>query len=80
MTPQEVTDYKLKWYPGHEVFVHSDLDVKAKDWCRKHFERQHWSMDKFTDVYEHTFRFERQTQATKFKEEFVDANCTFKSV
>ena len=67
MTPQEIHDYKLKWLPGNDVKVHSDLTVKAKDWCRRHLERYQWSMTQYTDVYEHTFHFEIDEDAYDFE-------------
>ena len=70
MTPQEIFEYKMKWSPGITVDVHSDLDWKYKDWCRRHLERHQWSMDTFTDNYQHTLRFESQEYADLFKEEF----------
>lgn len=72
MTPQEIFDYKLKWAPGFEVGVHSDLDVKCKDWCRKNLNRQEWAMDTYTDVYEHTFRFEKSENAFEFSKTFKE--------
>lgn len=71
MTPQEVFEYKLKWKPnGHTVRLHSDLDWKGKDWCRKNLERHQWSMDTYTDVYEHTFFFEKEEHAKQFENQF----------
>jgi len=76
MTPQEVFEYKLKWKPGHTVRLHSDLHTRGKDWCRRHLERQRWSMSIWTDVYEHTFHFERLEDANDFRAamptEFID--------
>lgn len=72
MTPQEIIEYKLTWKPGFEVVVHSDLDWKCKDWCRKTLDRHQWSMDNYTHVYAHTFRFEHEEHADAFREEFKD--------
>lgn len=67
MTPIEISEYKMKWKPrGTTVKIHSDLDWKCKDWCRKHLNRWEWTMDTFTDVYEHTFFFEHKHDADKF--------------
>lgn len=71
-TPQEIFDYKLSWKPGYSVDVHSDLDVQCKDWCRKNLERWQWSMDSYTYVYAHTFRFEHEEDAQEFKDVFKD--------
>lgn len=73
MTPQEVSDHKRHWAPGHAVDIHSDYDWRAKDWCRKHIGRHQWSMDTFTDVYQHTVRFEHDHHAKAFAEQFGDA-------
>ena len=75
MTPLEIFDYKRNWMPGYKVRLHSDLDVRGKDWCRKHLERHQWSMAPWTGVYEHTFHFELEYDADRFREEwegFVD--------
>lgn len=73
-TPQEVSDYKMRWMRegGHNVRLHSDLDVKGKDWCRKNLERHQWSFSLYTDVYEHTFHFEDQYMSQQFAQEFYD--------
>lgn len=70
MTPQEIHDYKLKWLPGHVVRLHSDLDWKGKDWCRKQLERHQWSFTSWTYNYEHTFHFEDERVAQNFEIEF----------
>jgi hypothetical protein len=67
MTPQEIYEYKRKWMPGHIVGLHSDLDWKGKDWCRKNLERHRWSFTGWTDVYEHTFHFENSQDAQNFE-------------
>lgn len=72
MTPQEIFEYKLGWSPGISVAIHSDLDWKAKNWCRKNLDRQYWAMDLYTDVYEHTFRFEHEHHAKQFAIEFKE--------
>lgn len=70
-TPQMVSDYKRDWKPrSTKVKLHSDLDIKGKDWCRHNLERWQWSMDTFTDVYEHTFHFQFKGDAEDFKEYF----------
>ena len=70
MTPQEIFEYKMRWSPGYSVPIHSDLDWKAKDWCRKNMDRHRWSMDTWTNNYEHTFRFERKHDADLFASTF----------
>jgi len=71
MTPIEIFEYKMKWKPeSHRVHIHSDLDVQAKDWCRKHIDRTEWSMDTYTDVYEHTFYFHSEHDARDFRMAF----------
>ena len=70
-TPQEISDYKSNWKPlGFQVRLHSDLDVKGKDWCRRHLERWQWTMDTYTNVYEHTFYFEYEEDANEFAKQW----------
>lgn len=66
MTPIEIHEYKLRWFPGYSVAIHSDNDVKGKSWCRKHLQRHQWSMKSWTNVYEHTFSFEYKKDADAF--------------
>jgi hypothetical protein len=40
VAPENISEYKKTWTPGVVVKISSDLDLKAKDWCRKHLERQ----------------------------------------
>lgn len=69
MTPQEIFEHKQRWRANAwNVRLHSDLYTKGKDWCRRNLERWQWSMDTYTDVYEHTFRFEYQSDANAFRE------------
>lgn len=72
MTPQEISEYKMRWMRdgGHAVRIHSDLADRAKTWCRRQLERQQWSMGTWTDVYEHTFYFEDIRAAQNFEMEF----------
>lgn len=70
MTPQEISDYKMRWMPGYAVRLHSDLDVQGKEWCRKQLQRHQWSFAAWTDVYEHTFYFESIRAAQNFEMEF----------
>ena len=70
MTPLEISDYKRSWMPGFIVRLHSDLDWKGKDYCRRKLERHQWSMTSWTQVYEHTFHFEKKEDADAFKETF----------
>lgn len=70
MTPQEIFDYKLKWHPGYMVRIHSDLDWKAKQWCKLTLEPHDVGYTTFTDVYEHTFHFKDIKAAQNFEMEF----------
>jgi hypothetical protein len=70
-TPQQIADYKNSWMKNaYPVRLHSDLDVKGKDWCRKYLDRWQWKMNTWTDVYEHTFYFEWEKDSIAFKENF----------
>lgn len=70
MTPQEVSDYKMRWMPGHLVRLHSDLADKGKTWCRRNLGRHEWGFTAWTYNYEHTFHFENSSDAYTFKIEF----------
>ena len=72
MTPQEIAEYKMRWRPGYQVDVHSDLDVQCKRWCRGNLNRWEWSMDTYTDVYSHSFYFENMNDAYAFTNKFKD--------
>lgn len=69
MTTLDVSEYKKQWAPGFLVKVTSDLDLKAKEWCRKNLKRQEWSADITADN-EHSFRFEHKHHAKSFKTYF----------
>ena len=71
MTPLEISEYKMRWRPGYQVDVHSDLDVQCKHWCRGNLNRWEWSMDTYTDVYSHSFYFEEEQAAAEFKRKFA---------
>lgn len=70
MTPQEMSDYKFRWMPGHAVRLHSDLAVEGKDWCRRNLQRHQWSFSQWTAAYEHTFHFEDIKVSQNFAMEF----------
>lgn len=70
MTPQDIFEYKNRWKPGYTVRLHSDLVDAGKTWCRRQLDRQSWSMSEWTDVYEHTFHFEKLSVAQNFTMEF----------
>jgi len=74
LTPQEISEYKMRWMRdgGYAVRLHSDLDWKGKDWCRKKLERHQWSMNSWTNVYEHTFYFELEDSAKEFAEQWPE--------
>lgn len=69
-TPQEISDYKTRWMQENPylVTVNSDLDIPGKGWCRKNLPRHKWSMQTYTNVYEHTFYFEDESDAVRFSE------------
>jgi len=71
MTPLEISEYKQRWLSKEETYsvrLHSDLHIDGKYWCRKYLERHQWSMNTWTNVYEHTFYFEDNTQAKRFEQ------------
>jgi hypothetical protein len=69
-TPQEISEYKRRWMAkAHSsINFHSDLSVKAKDWCRRNMKRHEWSMSTWSNVYEHTLHFECPNDASSFQE------------
>lgn len=75
-TPQEISDYKSIWMKsgGYSVSIHSDLDVKGKDWCRKNLQRWQWAMKTWTDVHEHTIYFEDKSHAEEFEKQWKSQN------
>jgi hypothetical protein len=74
MTPQEITDYKIKWMSKepYEVRIHSDLRDQARDWCKENLNQWCWTFTAYTNVYEHTFNFEDEFAANSFKERFKE--------
>ena len=80
MSPQEMSDYKLKWGPGYEVQVDIDSDFWGKEFCRKNFKPQSWSYRKYTMPDDsHTFYFENKDFAEKFLNEYNKHNPRFHS-
>jgi len=69
MTPQEIFEYKQSWLPGHTVRLHSDVVDRGKTWCKRQCEKYEWSCTTWTNVYEHTFRFENIYAAQNFEME-----------
>ena len=63
MTPQEISEYKMRWMrdSSHSVRLHSDLDTQ---------ERHQWKMNTWTNVYEHTFYFENNEHAKLFEQQW----------
>lgn len=68
MTPQEISDYRHKWMSngGYAVKTHSDYEYDAKKWCRDNLNPGAWHFQKYTNVYEHTFFFEKEEDARNF--------------
>jgi len=65
-TPQEITDYKQQWLPGHPVRLHSDLEDKGRTWCKRCLDKWEWHYKRHTNIYEHTFYFESIYAAQNF--------------
>jgi len=70
MTPQEISDHKMRWMPGHEVIVHSDLRDHAKDWCKTKLKMWEYKIVQWTHPYAFTYRFEHEHNAKEFAQEF----------
>jgi len=71
MTPQQITEHKRQWRPGYAVRLHSDLETRGKDWCKRQCSQEEWHFLKYTNVYEHTFQFENIMAAQNFEMEFA---------
>jgi len=69
-SPQEISDYRMQWYPGVSVSVNSGRESSCVEWCRSHLNQYEWFLSKNTDVIEHTFRFEHAAHARAFNEVF----------
>lgn len=69
-TSEEVSAYKEQWEPGYVVKLASNMDVKGKDWCRRHLTRWSWGMIAFVDNTHHEFMFEHESAANKFARDF----------
>ena len=74
MTPQEISEYKMRWMrdSSHSVRLHSDLDTQVKTWCRRNLQRHQWKMNTWTNVYEHTFYFENSEHANLFEQQWPE--------
>jgi hypothetical protein len=59
LTPAEVFEYKQRWKPG--------FADQGKTFCKRQCDRHEWSCTTWTDNYEHTFHFEHNESAQKFK-------------
>jgi len=70
MTPQQIFDYKNRWMPGFEVTLHSDLEREGKDWCKRLMGKESWHFKSFTNIYQHSFYFEKEIMAQNFIMEF----------
>lgn len=78
MTPQEISDYKNGWKPGFEVQVDVDSADWGKTFCRRHYNRENWSFEKFSRPDDsHTFFFEEREMAVSFLNEYRQRNDRF---
>ena len=76
MTPVEQWEYKRRWLPnGFGVSVHSDWDASYVRWLKDSLEPKYWYVNHFTDVYEHTYMFERSEDAELFADVFKEQVC-----
>jgi hypothetical protein len=67
LTPVEIFEYKQRWKPGYSVRLHSDVVDKGKAFAKRNCQKHQWSVTTWTNVYEHTFHFEYEESARKFK-------------
>jgi hypothetical protein len=70
MKPQEIFEHKMKWKPGFQLKVHSDIRWTVKDFCKHYFAKQNWELKEYTDVYEDTVMFEFEGDMIKFRNAF----------
>jgi hypothetical protein len=67
MTPLEIFEYKNSWATRYSVSLHSDAEDRGIQWCKNNLQKHQWDISRWTDVYEHTFDFEDEENAEKFK-------------
>jgi hypothetical protein len=48
LTPQEVFEYKKSWSGSHQVQVDCDSYYWSKDFCKEHFYKYDWDINRFT--------------------------------
>lgn len=70
LTPQQITSYKHRWLPGYMVELHSDLESRGKEWCKRQCLKEEWQFKSWSDIYYHTFCFENIKAAQNFEMEF----------
>jgi len=70
MTPLEIFEYKNKWMleSNYYVVVNEDLDFTGKLWCRQHLKQHEWHFLRYTDMYDHTFVFEKEQDKNSFSQ------------
>lgn len=68
MNPLDILAHKMKWLPGFQVPIHTDLEYLAKD-IVKQIPKQQWHRRKHTAPYEHTYFFETFESKQRFENE-----------
>mgnify|MGYP003682327469 CR=1 FL=1 len=82
MSPQEISEHKMRWKRDgcYIVRLHSDLRSSGKDWCKMNMLAEHYDNKNYTDNYEDSYYFEFEEDAIAFKNyerhvPYVDLKC-----
>jgi hypothetical protein len=71
MSTQEIQDYKLKWLRTKCFRVNViETNGEHHEWLEKNLHEKTWEMSFNPDNKHHTFYFEKQQDAEKFRENF----------
>jgi hypothetical protein len=71
MSTQEIQDYKLKWLRTKCFRVKVlDANIEHQEWLQKNLSEKVWEVSINPDNGHHTFFFEKQQDAEKFRENF----------
>tara|TARA_R110000868_G_scaffold295032_3_gene555448 strand:- start:42 stop:302 length:261 start_codon:yes stop_codon:yes gene_type:complete len=75
MTPQQISDYKLKWMlleNNYMAVIHIDVSDKCKDWCKENLDKQSWIFGKWYGSYQHVIHFEKETVLANFQDNHTE--------
>jgi len=67
MLPVEIAEYKRRWKPeAYTVRVHSDLHLDLLYYLKDNVDRKEYIVQKYTDNYEHTVFFLKESDRETF--------------